>query len=266
MTPGLEFEGKTVDHAVDEACKHLHTSKDDLRYDVLSYGSTGIFGLVGTKKARIRVKAPNQTPGRNPEATDTAPEPSEVPEKGRTGKEEEAAPAVVEPTEKEAEMIAVCTESLQKIVDAITSDAEISIEKSDHRILFAVKGGNAGVLIGKRGQTLEAIQYIIEKIAIKQNDTQLRIEVDVEDYLKTRKENLESLAIRLAQKAVRTGKPMTIGQMSSHDRRIVHLSLKNNSGVRTQSLGEGLYRKLMIFPKTKGAERRARKRVPSMPE
>ncbi len=244
MTPGMEFEGKTVDQAVDDACKKLQTNKDDLKFDVLSYGSTGIFGLVGSRKARIRVHH-------------TMPSVTEMNQDNGVGDPETAEALVGDGKidEDEDDIIASCRDSLQKIIDAITSDAEVSVEKNSHRIQFNVKGGNAGILIGKRGQTLEAIQYIIEKIANKHKDQHRRIQVDVEGYLKTRQENLEKLATRLAQKAVRTGKPMTIGQMNAHDRRIVHLFLKNNSTVRTQSLGEGLYRKLMIFPRKKGKER-----------
>jgi spoIIIJ-associated protein len=285
MTPGMEFEGKTVDHAVDEACKQFNLKKDDFKYDVLSYGSTGIFGLVGTKKARIRVRLPEKN--RAKEAKETRrvadkDEPIEVSDNKEIKASDEGhnVPDNKEiktsdeghkvPDNKEIkasdeghgdwdkdETIALCKDSLQTIVDAITDDAEISVEVNSERILFDVKGGNAGVLIGKRGQTLEAIQYIIEKVANKQNERHVRVHVDVEGYLKTRRENLEKLAARLAQKAVRTGKPMTIGQMNAHDRRIVHLSLKNNTEVRTQSLGEGLYRKLMIFPRKKGREHKS---------
>ncbi len=259
MTVDMEFEGKTVELAIDEACKHLGANKDDLKFDVLSHGSTGIFGLVGSKKARIRVKVSKQT----------LPEALKEDDKAVSGTVAEAPstedgeiPTAVGAVEhNDEEIIAGCMDSLQKIVDAITSDAEISVERNSHRILFNIKGGNAGVLIGKKGQTLEAIQYIIEKIANKQNDLNRRIQVDVEGYLKTRQENLERLASRLAQKSVRTGKPMNIGQMNPHDRRIVHLFLKNNSAVRTQSIGEGLYRKLIIFPRKKGKNRRGTSQV-----
>jgi len=255
MRPGMEFEGKTVDHAVDEACKQLNLKKEDLKHDVLSHGSTGIFGLVGTKKARIRVKLPEKRLSKDIE--ETLPVAIREEPIAKTGIIEEERTDAGENALDDDETIARCKDSLQKILDAITDDAEITVEKNSQRILFNVKGGNAGVLIGKRGQTLEAIQYIIEKIANKQNDPNLRVHVDVEGYLKTRRENLEKLAGRLAQKAERTGKPMTIGQMNAHDRRIVHLSLKNNTAVRTQSLGEGLYRKLMIFPRKKGGDGRS---------
>ena len=140
-------------------------------------------------------------------------------------------------------------DALQRIIDLITTDATISIEERSNRIFFNVKGGNSAILIGKRGQTLEAIQYILEKIVNKKRQERIRIQVDVEGYLEKRRVSLEGLAARLAEKVKRTGKPATIGQMNSHDRRIVHIALKNDSQVRTQSMGEGVLRKLVIFPK-----------------
>ena len=139
----------------------------------------------------------------------------------------------------------------------ITTDATISIEERSNRIFFNVKGGNSAILIGKRGQTLEAIQYILEKIINKKRQERVRIQVDVEGYLEKRRISLEGLATRLAEKVKRTGKPATIGQMNSHDRRIVHIALKNDNKVRTQSMGEGVLRKLVIFPK-KNSQRKKR--------
>jgi spoIIIJ-associated protein len=149
--------------------------------------------------------------------------------------------------------------ALERIVDAITSDAEIRVEKDSERVLLKVTGGNAALLIGKKGQTLEAIQTIIDKIVNKQNNHnqngKVRVQIDVEGYLENRKTNLEQLALRLADKSKRIRKPISLGQMSAYDRRIVHLALKDISGVRTKSRGEGYMRKLVIFPQKNNPER-----------
>jgi spoIIIJ-associated protein len=256
MATDLEFEEKNVDIAVEKACRELNIGKESLVYDVISYGSTGIFGLVGSKKAKIRVKITRET---NPEQhLELAPNPGR-PDTAAEDHQSVKRPSIhlaqgpkeVAGTGDIEETIDLCRQALQRIIDTITSEASISVEKGKDYVFFDIKGGNASVLIGKRGQTLEAIQYLIEKIANRRNGRRMRILVDVEGYLKTRRNNLEKLAVRLAEKAVRTGKPMTIGQMSSHDRRIVHLALKDDNDVRTQSLGNGIYRKLMIFPKKK---------------
>ncbi len=254
MASVLEFEEKNVEIAVDKACKELNVQKEALVYEVLSYGSTGIFGLVGSKKARIRVTLPEED-AQIIEENDVENLQAETLEENNTVFAEKDTVGESEASISE-EAVEVSRQALQRIIDTITTDAAIIEEKDSSHILFDIKGGNAAVLIGKRGQTLEAIQYIIEKIANKGNNQRIRVQVDVEGYLKTRQTNLEKLATRLAEKAVRTGKPMTIGQMNAHDRRIVHLTLKNDSGVRTQSLGNGTYRKLMIYPRKKGSGKR----------
>jgi spoIIIJ-associated protein len=108
----------------------------------------------------------------------------------------------------------------------------------------------------KRGQTLDAIQSIVEKVINKHRENRTRVLVDIEGYLETRKENLEKLAMRLAEKSIRTGKPMSLGEMNAYDRRIVHIALKENPDVQTRSRGEGPLRKLVIFPKKKSFSKR----------
>jgi spoIIIJ-associated protein len=157
--------------------------------------------------------------------------------------------------------IRVGKEALQRFADYITTDATIETETKEQRIIFKIEGGNSGLLIGKRGQTLEAMQYLVEKIVNKQNQQRVRVLVDVEGYLKTRKENLQQMASRMAEKATKSKKPVTIGQMNAYDRRTVHMFLKSNNAVRTQSVGEGYYRKLIIFPKKR--QRRRSNRSPN---
>ncbi|MBU0987634.1 MAG: Jag N-terminal domain-containing protein [Proteobacteria bacterium] len=260
MSPCFEFEDKTLEKAVQKACEKLKIPKAKLKHDVISYGSTGIFGLVGTKKARIRVTVPDPLPPSLPPA---APETKDTPDTPQQAEIDQTAPAAfVE--ENEADKTSATDECsiypapvaskeagrevLQRILDSITTDARISVEEKSDRILFNVQGGNSAVLIGKRGQTLEAIQYLVEKVYNKSRGDRVRIQVDVEGYLKNRRANLQKLAGRLAEKVKRTGKPATIGQMNAHDRRIVHIALRDNSAVRTQSLGDGYLRKLVIFP------------------
>ena len=138
---------------------------------------------------------------------------------------------------------------LQRIIDCITTDATISIKQDEDRTLLRVEGGNPALLIGKHGQTLEAIQYLVEKIINKHGEQRIRIQIDVESYLENRQASLQKLVGRLAEKAKQTRKPVTIGQMNAYDRRIVHLALKDDSGVRTKSIGNGYIKKLMIFPR-----------------
>jgi spoIIIJ-associated protein len=271
MNQFVEFEGKNIDQALARASDELGTPVERLEYDVVSYGSSGIFGLVGAKKAKIRVKSKKlmgfakdtrqQARDLVKDAFQLEEESTDVEDQG----DRESAPAEEHDTADEDEgkdsginkindadmerIITTGQEALRRMVDFITEDCEIEVETTGQKVVFKVEGGNSGMLIGKRGQTLEAIQYLVEKIVNKQNEQRVRVLIDVEGYLKTRKSNLQKLASKMADKAQKTKKPVTIGQMNAYDRRTVHLHLKNNSGVRTQSVGEGYYRKLIIFPK-----------------
>jgi spoIIIJ-associated protein len=267
MSAKLEFKAKNVNKAVELASAELNLPKDELKYEVLSYGSSGIFGLSRTKKAKIRVQLPEDTlesggkaepaidanthAGDNSLSHDTAAMDTDKKYANSAvypnGQELFAFPD--DPAEK-GRMV------LQRIVDTITSDAHISVETDEDRLLFNVNGGNAGILIGKRGQTLDAIQTIVNKVVNKHNQNRTRVLVDIEGYLETRKENLEKMALRLAEKSKKIGKPMTLGPMNAYDRRIVHLALQDFSEVQTRSRGDGPLRKLLILPKKRNAARR----------
>lgn len=247
MSPVLEFESKSVEQAIQKASQTLNIPPNKLEHDVISYGSSGIFGLVGSKKAKIRVTVPDDDKEKNI-AT-----PVEDIENDSQGVEAIVDQAFGKEPEKNvsAENVALGQEALQKVVDFITSDANIAVTHNDGKILYEVSGGNTAVLIGKRGQTLDAMQYLVEKIINKQNQKRVRVEVDIEGYLQSRRERLEKLASRLAEKVKKTGKPLTAGQFNAHDRRIIHIALKEDRQVRTHSVGEGYYRKLKIYPKKK---------------
>lgn len=251
MSHCVEFEDKNVEMAVKKACEELNIPREKLKHDVISYGSTGIFGLVGTKKARIRVTLPEPSPK-------VVFETSNKGQQNENSDEQtlESVDSQIEISHDEGEDHRVAVdprdlgrEALQKIIDLITTDATISIEKRSNRIVFNVRGGNSAVLIGKHGQTLEAIQYLVEKIVNKNRKGRVGIHIDVEGYLEKRRMSLQRLAVRMAEKVKSTGKPAAIGQMNAHDRRIVHIALQDDNMVRTQSKGEGFLKKLVIFPK-----------------
>ncbi len=253
MSNSHEFQGKSVEQALEAASEALNIPVEALKHEVVTYGSTGIFGLVGIKKAVIKVfveaqprSDPKAAPPKTVAATDVPPLES-VPEATAATAASPMTRAVDET------MIAYGTSALKSIVDAITSGASVDSVVDGERLLFTVSGGESGVMIGKRGQTLEAIQYLLEKMINKKSTQRTRVMVDVEGYLEKRKKNLQQLATRLAEKAQRIKKPVTIGQMNAHDRRIVHIHLKDRNSVRTQSIGDGYYRKLMIFPKKQGS-------------
>jgi spoIIIJ-associated protein len=243
MTSYIKFEGKNIEKAVKKACGKLKIDKEKLRYKVISYGSTGIFGLAGRKKAKINVLVPeDKTEKEKPENNK---------KKNNKIDNKEDGKAIYENKENEIREINVQTgkDVLQKIIDSITEDAQIEIEEQSQQIVFNVVGGNSALLIGKRGKTLEAIQVVVEKVINKNNEKRTRTIVDIEGYKEKRISYLKSLAKRLADKCKRFGKPMSLGEMNAHDRRIIHITLKSDREVSTRSKGEGVLRKIVIFPK-----------------
>ena len=253
MTQTQEFSGKDIDIAIKNACSKLDISIDDLKYDVITEGASGIFGIVGRKDARIKVDVP----------VDNIDEASTIQAEGvksivdeAFGKEtriESSETHVAEIVDVTEESIELGKEALQKMADLITDDASISHETQDDRLTLSIEGGNAGILIGRKGQTLDAMQFLTDKIINRKSDARVRVRVDIEGYMETRKANLEHLAYKMADKAKKTGRPATINQMSAQDRRIVHMALKDDNKVRTQSMGDGYYRRLVIFPKKKNS-------------
>ncbi|MDO9264608.1 MAG: KH domain-containing protein, partial [Desulfosalsimonadaceae bacterium] len=164
---------------------------------------------------------------------------------------------IVEPKNTEA-AAAVALSLAQKILGTMAIDAELSVDNSSNLCRINVKVSEPGILIGKKGQTLDAIQYLVDKVVNKQCGKGNHVVFDVEGYVESRKTELTDLASRLASKAMKTGKPSTMTRMNAHDRRIVHVSLKSNPSVRTQSVGDGYYRKLIIFPKKKTSKQSAK--------
>jgi spoIIIJ-associated protein len=256
MSKSYEYQGKSVDSALEKASDDLNIPAEKIKHEVISYGSSGIFGLVGVKKAIIKVFVDDDIT--KPTRPKTVPKkPVDIQTKNGPIKESiDWSPESPESFEYDNALLESGTKALQKIVDQISDGATVNpIQKSD-KLVFSISGGDSGILIGKRGQTLEAMQYLLEKMINKQMTERIRVLVDVEGYLDKRQSHLQQMAYRMAEKVRRTKKPVTIGQMNAHDRRIVHLQLKDEEGVRTQSIGEGYYRKLMIFPKNQGGPKR----------
>lgn len=249
----LEYEAKNVNLAVEKAAAALNISPDQLDYDIVSQGSSGIFGLARVKKAKIRVVLPEDPLDAASLVDRLDQELSGVAENGTRQATAADLPEDSVQIEEMETPKQLGFNVLKRIVDTISDDAQIEMDDNREGLLFSVKGGDAAILIGKRGQTLEAIQSLVEKIVNKQNSNngKIHVQVDVEGYLQTRQENLEKLAQKLAKKSKRIGKPIALSQMSAYERRIIHLALKTDPGVRTKSRGEGYLRKLVIFPKKK---------------
>lgn len=144
---------------------------------------------------------------------------------------------------------------LREILERMGIDAEVSAFDDGERIILDAHGSESGLVIGKKGATLDALQYLVNRIVYKIPGEKAMVVVDAEGYRGRREDSLADLARRLAEKAERSGRPVPVEPMSASDRRVVHMTLADHPGVTTESEGEGMMRRVVIFPK--GAEAQA---------
>jgi spoIIIJ-associated protein len=140
---------------------------------------------------------------------------------------------------------------LREILSKMSLEAEVVPSENEERITLEVKGPETGLIIGKKGQTLDSLQYLVNKIRSKQlgeGQDGKAISVDAEGYRSRRAEALVELAHKLAEKAKRTGRPVAADPMSAADRRVIHVALADMAGLTTRSEGEGIYRHLVVIP------------------
>jgi spoIIIJ-associated protein len=149
-------------------------------------------------------------------------------------------------------------ETAKQILDGLLKlmqiDSPVVAEETEEAIILSIQGDGSGLLIGKRGQNLDAIQYFVNKATHRSPNGHKMIIIDTEDYRKRREESLVALALRLGEKVKKTKKPVTVGHMNAHDRRVIHLAMQNDASLTTKSRGEGEYRKILILPARRGPD------------
>jgi len=215
----LEMSAKTVDEAIQRALEQLGVSREEVEVTVIKEGSPGILGL-GAEEARIRVSPLIATPSKD---SDIA----------------EVAESVLETLLTEMGV----TASILPQVKPFGEGEEGAIVP----ITLDIKGDDLGILIGRRGQTLSCLQYIVRLIVAHQTKAWVPIIIDVEGYKQRRYEALRALAWRMAEQVKARGVPFTLEPMPAYERRIVHLTLADHPDVTTQSIGDGEARKVVIL-------------------
>jgi spoIIIJ-associated protein len=214
----FEFEGKTAEEAIENARRKLNRSLDEMDIEVIEPGSAGIFGLVGGRKAKIKVGIASEEP--EPESTE-----------GQSG-------------------VAIAKEALERILELIPMEGiAVSAENSDGTIALNMSGDKSGLLIGRKGRTLDALQFIVNKIVNKRLEKKTQVVVDSENYRQRRSDFLIQMALKMGDKAKRIKKPVTTNILNPHDRRIVHIALREDDRLDTRSRGEGVLKKVVIVPK-----------------
>lgn len=201
----VEFKGKTLDEALMQASVELGCASTDLEYNVVSEGSTGFLGLIGSK------------------------------------------PFVISARKKKTfvDDVREYLETLFKAMD-IQADIKIEFNETDNLLDIDVEGPEMGILIGKRGQTLDALQYLISLAVNKKSDSYIRVKLDTENYRARRKETLENLAKNIAYKVKRTKRPVSLEPMNPYERRVIHSALQNDKYVTTHSEGDEPFRRVVV--------------------
>lgn len=229
----LEIEGRTIDEAIEKACEQFNLPREKLNIEIISDGTTGFLGILGSKKAKIRARRITLDMKLDQEEYEKAPEetPAEI---------------------ADEEIAATAKRILEGILTRMHLNCPVTVEEKPEAIILNIQGDGSGLLIGKRGQNLDAIQYIVNKATNKSTNNKKMIIIDTESYRKRREESLIALAEKLAEKVKKTKKAVTVGHMNAHDRRIIHLALQNDEQLTTKSKGEGEFRKIVIMPVKNG--------------
>lgn len=232
-----EFSGKTVEDALTQATVELGLTSDKLDYEVVEKGSSGILGL-GAKDAVIKVSLKGEK-----KASEKAALKEEKPAKETKASEEKK-----EVLENPDEAIAVVKDFLKEVFASMNLEVTLSAEydAEDNTINVDMVGPEMGIIIGKRGQTLDSLQYLANLALNRKVDTYTKVKLDTEDYRRRRKETLENLAKNCAYKAKRTRKPVSLEAMNPYERRVIHYALQDDDAVATHSEGEEPYRHVVI--------------------
>ncbi len=243
-------KGKTIDDAIDEAARELGVDRDELSVEIIDTPFRGFLGI-GSTLAKIKA-----TVGEDdeiieaPKAMPKAEKPVKKQEK-KAKPQKKAEPKVEAVTEEEAKELTEIESQAKDFVDNLIklmgiNDYKMNVTSAGKTIKISVNGKNMGTLIGKRGDTMYAIQYLTSLAVNKEDGQFARIEFDVENYRAKRTAALEKLAVRMAEKVVKNKKNMTLECMQAYERRVIHATLQDYKGVSTRSVGEEPFRKVII--------------------
>jgi len=211
----IEKEGKTVSEAIISGCEALGVSREEVDVEVLDEGSKGVLGI-GGKSARVKITVKR----------------TDVSEKGLRAKK-----------------------SLESILGFFISTYSVHLGETSEVIKLDIKSGDeTGLLIGRRGETLKAMEFIVAKIAgrFSENGMEKRISIDVEGYKKRREENIAKMVKEVAKKVRSSGRPITLDSMPASERKIAYIALKNEDGIRIETRGEGEEKRITINPLKRG--------------
>jgi spoIIIJ-associated protein len=250
----LEIIAPTINEAIEKGLTELKLSRDAVDIEILDEGSRGLFGI-GSHQARVRlIVKQDVAPTSEPEIITTS---SELPYSEVSEEEPTIKPIRIPPANaKEQIPLHVAQETVSELLVKMQIQADVEAlygEVDDVRgtraILVDISGKDLSILIGKRSETLNALQYIARLIVSKELGENITLVIDVEGYRSRRERQLRQLAHRMAEQAVNTGRKQTLEPMPPNERRIIHMELREDTHVSTESFGEEPHRKVTIIPK-----------------
>jgi len=288
MSPKAKsFYGKDVASAIKEACDSFNVAQEHLTIEVIETGSTGIFGLI-RKKAHIKAvvqeeaaqKEQPETPKKKPKPSKTkqAKKPVEKEEvqpekKGRQNTLNVSAEALEDDEETEDEQdantqpVILSTETLELIRSELDQilvlmgyPSNVTVEATGGTVHCNVSGDHEDELTGQEGRTIDSLQYLLRKIVSRKISERVRLTIDIGNYRERRHQELRDRAIDYAALVKQNGKTQVIPSLNPSERRVVHVALQDDSDIRSRSVGEGLFKKVLIYKPGKGRKSTGRKR------
>ena len=251
----ITVSAKTVNDAITEASIQLGIASTGIEYEVIEEGSAGFLGI-GRKQAVIKAwkkedkpvkkEVKKEEPKKEVEKKETPKK--EVKENPEVNVEEEKTPVK---EEKQVEVAPETKEACEKFLVDVLKEMGMEVKLTstideDGALSIDMEGENMGILIGKRGQTLDSLQYLTNRVANKMQEGYVRVKLDTENYRQRRKETLENLAKNIAHKVKRTKKSVSLEPMNPYERRIIHSALQGDKYVSTHSEGEEPYRRVVV--------------------
>ena len=274
MANVIEMTGKTVDEAIQAAAQMLGVNADQLDVEVLELPAKRLFVLFGETPAKVRATLKEVASVEKPAHVEQKPAVAEAAEEVAPVEKPAVAEAVEEPVPVEepaeeviepilapspaddnqaAEALDKAKTFLADVFNAMKLDIEIDVTETDYGYLFELNGKGLGVLIGRHGQALDSLQYLLNLAANRRDaEEKIHFTLDVEGYRDRRSEALEKLALNMAERAIKTRRDVRLEPMNRHERKVIHTALQDNNRVETHSAGTEPYRYVIITPTKRG--------------
>ena len=216
----IQMTGKTVEDAIEIALRELDVDRSEVEIDVISRGKAGVFGL-GSEPAKVKVSKVVLSSSKEVDSS--------------------------------SDVIRVARETIDELISLMDVDVMCNLRQAESEEvggpLFEIEGDDSGLLIGRKGETLRSLQFMVRFLVSRKTGERANLSVDVEGYDDRRRQSLSSLANRVAQRVVKTGRSIELEPMNPRERRLVHITLSENGDVYTESSGTGEGRRVVILPR-----------------